>query len=86
MDELVRLVPIMKACCEGNLEVINELFTTTNYDACIMGKGCWSIRWHRAVWGFASPILRNWARSVPERRLERKPEAPPLMVRAFTFD
>ena len=36
--ELVRLVPTMKASCEGNLEVINELFTTANYDACIMGK------------------------------------------------
>ena len=39
MDELVRLVPIMKAPCEGNFVVINELFTTAaNYDACIMGK------------------------------------------------
>lgn len=39
MDELVRLVPIMKAPCERNFVVINELFTTAaNYDACIMGK------------------------------------------------
>lgn len=39
MDELVRLVPIMKATCEGSFVVINELFTTAaNYDACIMGK------------------------------------------------
>ena len=39
MDELVRLVPIMKAPCGGSFVVINELFTTAaNYDACIMGK------------------------------------------------
>ncbi len=39
MEELTRLVPMMKEKADGSFVIINELFTTAaNYDACIMGK------------------------------------------------